>query len=132
MVNGPSSEVQIGTHPVAGHCDLAGRDGFAMAVDTPAAVTLPHGAAPITVTCSAPGYRRTVNSLNTEGNGWRWANSGLMVVTGGAAALGLLVDEAVGSGVNYRKDFNVDLEADSPRRLQATQRGGATLNLRTP
>lgn len=133
MFHGPSSEVQIGTRPAAAHCELSGRDGFAMEVETPATVTLPHAAAPITVSCQAPGFRRTVNSLYTSGNGWRWGNSAFLVMTGGAAALGLIVDEAVGSGVAYRKDFTVDLDTQAPRTVQATERnGGSTLHLRTP
>jgi hypothetical protein len=133
MVNGPSSEVAIATQPAGAHCALSGEDGFVAEVTSPATLQLPHKAAPITVSCTAPGYRRTVNTLNTSGSGWLWANTAFMVVTGGAAVLGLMVDEAVGASTSYRRDFNMDLDADSGRRIRATQRnGGPSFDLKTP
>lgn len=133
MVNGPSSEVNIATQPAGARCHLGGGDGFSAELVTPATVQLPHKAAPITVTCEAPGYRRTVNTLNSGANGWLWGNTAFIVFTGGAAVLGLVVDEAVGATTSYRKDFNMDLDVEAARRLRAIQRnGGPSLDLRTP
>lgn len=133
MVNGPSSEVHIATQPNGANCALSGADGFAAEVSTPATLQIPHKAAPITVACSAPGYRRTVNTLNTSGSGWLWANTAFIVFTGGGAVLGMMVDEAVGASTSYRRDFNMDLDADAGRRIRATQRnGGPTFDLKTP
>jgi hypothetical protein len=133
MVNGPSSEVDMVTQPAGARCSLKGSDGFSAELTTPAKLQLPHKAAPITVACEAPGYRRTVNTLNTGGNGWLWGNAAFIAVTGGAAVLGLVVDEVVGAGSSYRKDFNMDLDAEAARRIRATQRnGGPSFDLRTP
>ncbi len=133
MVNGPSSDVEIVTQPVGARCRLSGADGFEASVTTPASLSLPHKAAPITVACEAPGYRRTVNTLNAGGSGWLWGNTAFMVVTGGAAVLGLIVDEAVGASTSYHKSFNMDLDVEASRRLRATQRnGGPFFDIRTP
>lgn len=133
MVNGPSSEVNIATQPAGARCSLSGADGFSAEVTSPAILQLPHKAAPITVACEAPGYRRTVNTLNTGGSGWLWANTAFIVFTGGAAVLGLAVDEMVGASTSYRKDFSMELDADAARRIRATQRnGGPVLDLHSP
>jgi hypothetical protein len=133
MVNGPSSDVEILTQPAGALCHLNGADGFVAEITTPVTLSLPHKAAPITVTCEAPGYRRTVNTLNAAGSGWLWGNTAFIVVTGGAAVLGLIVDEAVGASTSYHKSFNMDLDAESSRRLRATQRnGGPSFDIRTP
>ncbi|ARJ68087.1 hypothetical protein WV31_08110 [Magnetospirillum sp. ME-1] len=132
MVNGPSSEVNIATQPAGARCHLSG-DGFSADIVTPAQVQLPHKAAPITVTCEAPGFRRTVNTLNAGGSGWLWGNTAFIVFTGGAAVLGLVVDEAVGATTSYRKDFNMELDVEAARRLRATQRnGGPSFDLSSP
>jgi hypothetical protein len=133
LVNGSSSDVEIVTHPASARCHLTGADGFVADVTTPVTMPLPHKAAPITVACEAPGYRRTVNTLNAGGSGWLWGNTAFIVVTGGAAVLGLIVDEAVGASTSYHKSFNMDLDAESSRRLRATQRnGGPFFDIRTP
>lgn len=133
MFNGPSSDVAVATTPAEARCTLAGGDGFAAEVTTPATLRIPHKAAPVTVTCEAPGYRRTVNTLNTSGSGWLWANSAFIVFTGGGAVLGLMVDEAVGAGSSYRKDFSMELDTAAARRVQARQRdGGRSFDLTAP
>lgn len=133
MVNGPSSEVNIATQPAGARCHLSGADGYAADITTPALLQVPHKAAPVTVSCEASGYRRTVNTLNTSGSGWLWGNTAFIAVTGGAAVLGLMVDEAVGASGSYRKDFSMDLDAEAARRIRATQRnGGPSFDLRTP
>ncbi|EME71877.1 hypothetical protein H261_01472 [Paramagnetospirillum caucaseum] len=133
MVVGPSSEVGIATQPAGARCALSGADGFAAEITTPAVLQLPHKAAPITVACTAPGYRRTVNTLNAGGSGWLWANTAFIAFTGGAAVLGMVVDEAVGASTSYRKDFSMELDAEAVRRIRATQRnGGPALDLSAP
>jgi hypothetical protein len=133
MINGSSSEVNIATRPDGAHCRLSGGDGFTADITTPARLEIPHKAAPVTVTCDAPGFRRTVNTLNAGGSGWLWGNSALIAVTGGAAVLGLLVDEAMGATTSYGSDFSMDLDHGRERQLRATQRnGGPSLDLKTP
>jgi hypothetical protein len=124
LVNPSSSDVQVQTHPIPARCELSGRNGFATVVDSPAKVTIPHSAAPVTVVCEAPGYRRTVNSLTATSSGWVWGNSALIAVTGGVAALGLLVDEALGSDWTYRKELKIDLDAERRRPVRVKSRDG--------
>jgi uncharacterized protein YceK len=130
VLGSSTSTVQVRTNPDHAHCDLKGRDDFAMAVETPASVDLPGAAAPITVTCWAPGYRATVNTLSASSNGWIWGNSAMIAATGGAAVFGLIVDEALGSGWSYQKDVTYGLDADRPRPIHTRERkGGAQMDL---
>ncbi|CAA7616154.1 hypothetical protein [Magnetospirillum sp. SS-4] len=124
LVNPSQSEVQIHTSPERARCELSGRGGFSTVVDTPAKAVIPHAAAPVTVACEAPGHRRTVSSLNATSSGWVWGNSALIAVTGGVAALGLLVDQALGADWTYGKDHRVDLDAERKRPLRARSRDG--------
>ena len=133
MVNGTSSEVNVATQPAGARCSLSGNDGFAAEITTPAKLDIPHKAAPVTVACQAPGYRRTVNTLNTGGSGWLWGNTALIAVTGGAAVLGLVVDEAMGGATRYGATFTMELDQGAGRQLRATQRnGGPSYDLKTP
>ena len=122
--NPPSSDVQISTNPPQSHCELSGRDGFTAVVDTPAKLSIPHSAAPVQVSCNAPGHRRTVNTLNATSSGWIWGNSALIVVTGGAMVLGLVVDEALGSNWTYPSDAKFDLDVERQRPIRAKSRDG--------
>ena len=124
VFNSSESEVQLRTNPASAHCQLSGQDGYSASVETPAAVMVPHAAAPVTVACVAGGYRRTVNSLNTTPSGWMWANSALLVATGGAVALGLVVDQSLGTDRTYRPEMNVDLDPERTRSIHARSRDG--------
>lgn len=130
-LNPLASDVRIGTNPEAAHCELTGRDGYRAEIQTPVMVTIPHAAAPVVVVCTAPGYRRTVNSLNATSSGWIWGNSALLIVTGGAAVLGLVVDEVLGSNWTYpsNAEFELDAERQRPVRVQSRD-GSQDLNLR--
>ena len=123
--NPPSSDVQISTNPPQSHCELSGRDGFAAVVDTPSKLSIPHAAAPVQVVCTAPGHRRTVNTLNATSSGWIWGNSALIAVTGGAMVLGLVVDEALGSNWTYPSDANFDLDVERQRPIRVRSRDGS-------
>ncbi len=125
MFNPPGSEVMFRTNPAQADCDLSGRDGYRLTIQTPVTLTVPHSAAPITVSCLAPGFRRTVSTLDVTASGWIWGNSALLIATGGVAVLGLVVDEALGSDWTYRKDMSLDLDADRKRMLRARSRDGA-------
>ncbi|OAN44676.1 hypothetical protein A6A04_07550 [Paramagnetospirillum marisnigri] len=125
MFNPAQSDVQIRTNPDKAQCRLSGRGGYNAEIETPAKVTIPHSAAPVTVTCEAPGFRRTVASLQANSSGWIWANSGFIVATGGAAVLGLVVDEALGSDWTYRKDVNLELDAERVRPVRVRSRDGS-------
>jgi hypothetical protein len=124
IFSGTESTVQIHTKPDHARCELTGRDGFTLSVDTPAGVKLPSSAAPVTVACTAPGYRRLVATLDASADGWVWANSAFMAATGGAAVLGLIVDESRGAGMTFQKDVTYGLEAEHPRPVKTLQRNG--------
>lgn len=123
--------MQIRTSPETAHCELTGREGYGAVIDTPATLTIPHSAAPVQVACTAPGHRRTVNSLSATSSGWIWGNSALIIVTGGAAVVGLVVDEALGSNWTYPDDAKFDLDAERQRPVRVRSRDGSQdLNLK--
>lgn len=124
LVNPSASDVQIVAHPVPAHCEVTGHDGFAASLDTPATVSVPHAAAPVTVSCTAPGYKRTVNSLQATPSGWIWGNTALIPMTGGVVALALVVDQTLGSDWTYRPDHSVDMEAERERAVTIRSRDG--------
>lgn len=123
IVGSTESTVQIRTDPDSSHCDLHGRGGYVAAVETPASVTIPSSAAPVSVTCTAPGRRATTNTLDATANGWMWGNSALVMVTGGAAVLGLLVDESRGAGRAYVESVEYRLDSGAPRSVLTRDRG---------
>ncbi|MCR6632241.1 MAG: hypothetical protein NVV74_20565 [Magnetospirillum sp.] len=130
VVGSTSSEVQIRTNPDKARCDLKGYDGFSASVETPAIVSVPTAAAPVTVTCQAPGFRPTSYTLDATADGWIWGNSALFVATGGIAVLGALVDESRAAGKSYAEDVHYDLAPDRPRAIRARSRNGdVDLNL---
>ncbi|WP_173981157.1 hypothetical protein [Magnetospirillum sp. UT-4] len=124
VIGSTESEVQIRTSPDNAQCDLKGYDGYAASVRTPATLTIPTAAAPVTVTCSAAGFRRTSYTLDATADGWIWGNTAFMMATGGIAVLGALVDESRSAGRAYAEDVKYDLAPDRPRPLRATSRSG--------
>ena len=130
-INPSASDVQIRTNPDRAHCEMTGGEGYRAEIDTPAVVTIPHSAAPVQVACTAPGRRRTVNTLSATSSGWIWGNTALLMVTGGAAVLGLVVDDALGSNWTYPSDAIFDLDAERQRSVQVKARDGSqTLDLK--
>lgn len=130
VVSSTKSDVQIRTNPDKAQCDLRGFGGYAASVETPATLAVPASAAPVTVTCKAPGFRPTSHTLNTSADGWIWGNSVFMVATGGVAILGALVDESRSAGKSYAEEVHYDLSPDKPRPVRVRTRAGDTdLNL---
>lgn len=131
VVSSTSSDVQIRTNPAAARCDLKGYESFSASVETPATVTIPSAAAPVTVTCQAPGFRATSYTLDATADGWIWGNSAFMVATGGVAILGALVDESRSAGKSYAEEVQYDLAPERMRPVRARSRGGdVDLNLK--
>jgi hypothetical protein len=129
VVGSTESAVQIKTNPDRAKCELRGHD-FAATVQSPAEISVPHSAAPVTVICGAPGYRPTSYTLDAKSDGWIWGNSALAVATGGIALLGAWVDESRGAGRAYADEVQYDLTPDSPRSIRVRQRSGdVDLNL---
>lgn len=130
VVGSTESSVQIRTNPDKARCELTGHDGFSARVETPASVTIPTAAAPVTVTCRAAGFRPTSYTLDATADGWIWGNSALMVATGGVAVLGALVDESRAAGKSYSEEVRYDLTPDRPRPVRVRSRdGGTEMNL---
>lgn len=130
VVSATSSDVKIQTNPAHARCDLAGYQGFAASVETPATISIPSAAAPVTVTCKAPGFRPTSYTLDATADGWIWGNSALIMATGGVAILGALVDESRSAGRGYTEDVHYDLDPDRPRPVRVRSRSGdVDLNL---
>jgi hypothetical protein len=129
LVGSSQSTVKINTSPTLAQCELKGRGGFHASVATPGSVTIPGSAAPVIVTCTAPGRRPTSYTLDASADGWIWGNSALVVVTGGAAVLGLLVDESRDAGKAYQDTVNYDLESGRPRELHTIERSGGEMRL---
>jgi hypothetical protein len=129
LVGSRETVVRIDTQPSQAHCDLTGWDGWKTAITTPANVTVPNSAAPVSVTCSAPGRRTTSYTLDATSDGWRWGNSALVVVTGGAAILGLMVDESRDAGKSYTDSVTYQLDDGRPRPVHVRDRNGAGMEL---
>lgn len=123
VVGSTESSVQIRTNPDQASCQLKGRD-YSASVQTPAELTIPHSAAPVTVSCLAPGFRVTTYTLDAKGDGWIWGNSAFMLATGGIAVLGALVDESRGAGRAYADQVHYDLTPDTARMVRARDRAG--------
>lgn len=130
VISSTSSDVQVRTNPDKAQCELKGYEGFSASVETPATISVPTSAAPVTVTCRAPGYRPTSYTLDASADGWIWANSALFVASGGVAVLGALVDESRSAGKVYSEEVHYQLSPDRPRQVRARTRSGDTdLNL---
>lgn len=131
IVSSTESEVTIRTSPDSAQCELKGHRGYSASVTTPATLSIPTEASPVTVSCRASGYKSTVYTLDATADGWIWGNSAFMVVTGGVAVLGALVDESRSAGKAYQTDVQYQLDPDRPRPVKVKDRSGGTeLNLR--
>lgn len=124
VVGSTSSDVQIRTNPDKARCELKGYGGYAASIETPAMLSIPNGAAPVVVTCQAPGFRPTSYTLDATADGWIWGNSAFMVATGGVAILGALVDESRSAGKSYAEEVRYDLSPDRPRPVRVRSRAG--------
>ncbi|MBC7950677.1 MAG: hypothetical protein H7Z12_02515 [Rhodospirillaceae bacterium] len=130
VVGSTQSTVQIRTNPDKARCELRGHEGYTASVETPISISIPNGAAPVTVTCQAAGFRPTSYTLDATAGGWIWGNSAFMVATGGVAVLGALVDEHRSAGKSYAEEVKYDLSPDHPRPVRARSRSGdVDLNL---
>src|SRR5215470_13863274 len=106
IVSGTDSTTSLNTTPQAAQCDLRG-DKFNAVVTTPASVTLPASAAPITVTCKASGYRPSTARLETSQDGWIMGN----LLFGGV--IGAIVDSTTGAGRKYPPQLTLFLEPEA-------------------
>lgn len=110
IVSDNKSTTYLETDPEASRCELHGQD-FKRVVTTPNSISLPSEAAPLTVSCSAPGYKRTTATLDTKMDGWIWGN----ILLGGG--IGLIVDATRGAGFKYPTKLSLVLEPEEFRTL---------------
>jgi hypothetical protein len=106
IVSGTDSTTYIETKPVDARCRLHGQD-FTREVNTPTSVPLPAKASPITVECSAEGYQRSMQQLESSMDGWVFGN----IIFGGI--IGGVIDVARGAGKKYPPQFQVMLDPAS-------------------
>lgn len=111
IVSDNKSTTYLETDPEACRCELHGQD-FKRVVTTPNSISLPAEAAPITVACTAPGYKRTTAVLDTKADGWIWAN----IIFGGV--VGAVIDGAKGSGFKFPPKYSMVLEPEQYRTLE--------------
>jgi hypothetical protein len=124
VVGSTESTVQIRTTPDKARCDLRGYEDFTASVETPATVTIPNRASPVTVTCRSDGFRQSSYTLTASADGWIWGNSAFMLATGGVAILGALVDETRGAGKAYAEDVEYRLSPERQRPVKLRSRNG--------
>jgi hypothetical protein len=109
-VSKTDSTTYIETNPEKARCVLHGQD-FKRVVNTPDSIALPAGAAPITVSCAADGYRPATAVLDTKIDGWIFGN----IIFGGL--IGLAMDAARGAGFKYPPKFSIVLEPEEFKSL---------------
>jgi len=105
IVSDNKSVTYLETTPEVAKCELHGQD-FKRVLTTPNSIPLPAEAAPITVACTAPGYKRTTATLDTKHDGWIWGN----IILGGG--IGFIVDAAKGSGFKFPPKYSIILEPE--------------------
>jgi hypothetical protein len=110
IVSDNASTTYIETDPEKARCELHGQD-FKRVIETPNSINLPSKAAPLTISCSATGYKVTTAKLDTELDGWVFGN----IIFGGI--VGVVVDVARGAGQKYPPKMSVLLE---PERFSDT------------
>jgi hypothetical protein len=113
IVSDNTSTTYLDTDPEKARCELHGQD-FKRVVETPNSISLPAKAAPLTISCSADGYKTASGNLDTEMDGWIFGN----LIFGGI--VGVVVDVARGAGQKFPPKMTVVLEperfADTTRR----------------
>ena len=101
---GPSTRIQ--TNPAVARCNLDGTD-LQRVVVTPVRVVMPKAASPVTISCSAEGYRSSKHVLITN-----IANSIATNLIFGSAA-GLAIDIMTGAAEQYPSRIAIHLEPRS-------------------
>lgn len=109
IISDNESTTYFATTPEHARCELHGQD-FTRVVETPGSMVLPADAAPVTVACTAEGYRTTTALLDTSADGWVVGNA-LFGLLGGP--IGLIIDASRGAGQQYPPQFALVLEPSS-------------------
>ncbi len=95
----------IHTMPEAARCDLAGEE-FERTVNTPSSIMIPSKAAPVSLNCSADGYKTGTATLDTSVDGWIFGN----ILLGGV--IGAVIDASRGAGMRYPEEIEIVLEPE--------------------
>lgn len=96
-------ETRISTENTRAQCSLTGK-GYTHAIQTPARVVLPKEAAPITLSCQAPGHRTFVTQL------WPLFNVKLLGNFAAFSSGGVIVDMINGHDEKYPKRVHIYME----------------------
>ena len=105
-------ETRISTENTRANCSLNGT-GYSHALQTPGHVVLPKGAAPVILSCQAPGYRTFVTTLRPLFNGKLLGN--VLAVS----SMGVFIDMQNGHGEKYPKRVHIEMEPTSFPTAQA-------------
>ena len=103
------------SNPSAANCELSG-DGYRNTLSTPARLALPKAAAPITMSCGAPGYRTFVTTLTPRFNPRILGN--LLI----GSSLGLVVDIVADRDTVYPERVFVFMEPAAFRTARSRDR----------
>lgn len=105
VVSDNDTTTYIHTVPETARCDLRGEE-FERVINTPGSISLPSKAAPVSVTCTAAGYKPTNATLDTSVDGWIFGN----IILGGI--IGAVIDAGRGAGMRYPEELEVILEPE--------------------
>jgi len=105
VVSDNDSTTFIQTDPDKAKCELHGHN-YRQTLETPNSILLPANAAPITVACTADGYKTATKKLDTKIDGWIFGN----IILGGV--VGAAIDLARGAGFKYPPQFFVYLQPE--------------------
>ncbi len=100
---GPSTRIQ--SEPEVARCTLEGK-GLQREVVTPVRVVLPKAASPVTVTCTAEGYRASAHKLITRIDNSIASNLLL------GSSIGMVVDIMSGAAEQYPSRIMINLEPE--------------------
>jgi len=112
IVSSNKSTTYIETDPENARCELHAQD-FKRVIQTPNSINLPAEASPITIACSAPGYRTTTQNLEASYDGWIIGN----VLFGGI--IGFAVDAGRGAGKKFPSQYMIVLDPESFASIEA-------------
>ena len=101
--SGSDTYTQFNSTPEKIECTVEGQN-YKQVITTPANLTLPAKAAPVTITCNTQGYHQGVRTIDTKMDGSIFGN----ILLGGG--VGLIIDAWTKSGQKYPKSVMMELD----------------------
>ena len=99
--SGSDTYTQFNSTPEKIECTVEGQN-YKQVITTPANLTLPAKAAPVTITCNTQGYHQGVQTIDTKMDGSIFGN----ILLGGG--VGLIIDACTKSGQKYPKSVMME------------------------